>query len=518
MDSFEGLNVRPELLEALASEGIEAPTPLQSEMIPLIRKGRSLLVESGRGSGAFVAAVVGILEALGDETGASRVVVVTPSRSEAESAALSCARLASLLDLRTAALGGPWSRPEEAQVLVATPADLLDGLQRSRLKLERVGSVLVNGLGVMRAGNSLGDVETVLAAVPQDAQRIFLTLPFGEEDRRFAEAHSRRSVILPSDAGAPREEGGRRGRILYRVCKEDERDTYAAQGVNELLAADHEHVVLFFRSEDRAADVGDLLALRGFAAGAPGNRETPVWLAVDPLEGRKAVEDFPEKGRVATLGVDVPPDPDALDRRHGVGGESLVLTTAGEFPHLRRISDEAGYSLEPAPDPETSLGRERGERYRTRIRRTLDEHDLTAELLLLEPLFEKRAAVEVAAALSLMHRTASAPESDEDELEDRPESRPPAWVRLFLSVGKRDGVGPGDLLGAIAGEAGIKGDRVGRIDVRDTFSRVEVEEGAAPQVLRALNGTTLRGRSVRADYDREDRARAKGRDRKGGRE
>jgi ATP-dependent RNA helicase DeaD len=78
-------------------------------------------------------------------------------------------------------------------------------------------------------------------------------------------------------------------------------------------------------------------------------------------------------------------------------------------------------------------------------------------------------------------------------------------------VGSRDGIRPGDLVGAIAGEANIPGSAVGRIEIRDTFSIVEVQADAAEKVIRAVNGTTIKGRSVRVDYDRAgDRARKPG--------
>ncbi len=79
---------------------------------------------------------------------------------------------------------------------------------------------------------------------------------------------------------------------------------------------------------------------------------------------------------------------------------------------------------------------------------------------------------------------------------------PPAFVRLFVSLGQRDNMRPADLLGAITGETSIAGKQVGRIEIRDTFSIVEVAASEADRIIRALNGTTLRGRSLRVDYDR----------------
>jgi ATP-dependent RNA helicase DeaD len=77
-----------------------------------------------------------------------------------------------------------------------------------------------------------------------------------------------------------------------------------------------------------------------------------------------------------------------------------------------------------------------------------------------------------------------------------------SWVRLFVTAGTRDEVGPRELLGAITGESNVAGGRIGRIDVRDNHSLVEVRQEDAAKIIEALNGTTLGGRALRVDYDR----------------
>lgn len=79
-------------------------------------------------------------------------------------------------------------------------------------------------------------------------------------------------------------------------------------------------------------------------------------------------------------------------------------------------------------------------------------------------------------------------------------------ARLFLRVGRRDGVRPADLVGAIANEAGVPGDAIGDIDLYDTFSFVEVPEDMSDIVRAALNATTIRGRQPRATIARPDDA------------
>jgi ATP-dependent RNA helicase DeaD len=152
------------------------------------------------------------------------------------------------------------------------------------------------------------------------------------------------------------------------------------------------------------------------------------------------------------------------------------------------------------------------------IERVVGEEDLLPYLVLLEPLMRKAGAAQVAAALGLLlRRQGREAQSSRSEGAARSESvsRPPSWARLFLSVGEKDGITTRDLLGAIIGEAGVAGDEVGRIDLRETFAKVEVQEQVAERVIRALNGTSIRGRSVRADFDRGEttRSSSKGGDR-----
>jgi ATP-dependent RNA helicase DeaD len=139
------------------------------------------------------------------------------------------------------------------------------------------------------------------------------------------------------------------------------------------------------------------------------------------------------------------------------------------------------------------------------LARALEEEDVSPYLLLLEPLLERFDAAEVAAAaVSLLRKKAPAPQPAPHGTSTGAAGReaPTAWVKLFLTVGERDGLSAKDLLGAITGEANIPGSKVGKIDIKESHTVVEVVEPVARKVISALNGTTIRGRSVRADFDR----------------
>jgi ATP-dependent RNA helicase DeaD len=77
-------------------------------------------------------------------------------------------------------------------------------------------------------------------------------------------------------------------------------------------------------------------------------------------------------------------------------------------------------------------------------------------------------------------------------------------VRLFLGAGRKVGIRPGDLVGAITGEAGVTSRSVGAIEVADNFSLVEVPESLADDIIAALRATQIRGKKVPV---RRERAR-----------
>jgi len=79
------------------------------------------------------------------------------------------------------------------------------------------------------------------------------------------------------------------------------------------------------------------------------------------------------------------------------------------------------------------------------------------------------------------------------------------WVRLFVGGGRRAGMRPGDLVGAITAEAGVPGSAIGAIQITDSFSLVDVADEVVEQVVRALRSATIRGRTLAVRLDREVR-------------
>lgn len=558
-ENFEDLGLRPELVGAAGEMGYMGPTALQRAAIPVLRRGGNLLLHASAGAGTLAAYGLALLDRLagaaeragtgaeggdvtgagegegalgagaGGESGAARVraLVLVATEADATRTAESLARFGRAVGVRVAALGAGWASSGEgvAEVVVATPATAVAAVERSRLKLEGAEALVLDGASATFALSGQGAVETLTSLVPRDAQRVVVTAEVGAAVADYVERHLRRALRIPpvpvEEPGAPVEVEPQR-RVEYQVVAEWEKVDAAAA----LLARSEPGrlPVVYCRSERRAAEVADALQLRGFLIAAPASSEG-VEGEGGAAEGQvgQVVADQTEGAVVVTartiaapadalvISFDVPFDVEGLVARHERGG--TVLVTPRELAHLREIAGRGSFDMRlggalPVVSPDQIT------EFRDRLRTAVAEEDLGAQLLVLEPLFREFSPAEVAAAASALLRRQAQPAPAAAPLATRPaaaQAAPapaPSYVRLFVGVGSRDGIVPSDLVGAITGEAQVKGAQIGRIEIRDTFSIVEVESQIAPRVIQAVNGITLKGRSVRVDFDRRGSAGA----------
>jgi ATP-dependent RNA helicase DeaD len=207
---------------------------------------------------------------------------------------------------------------------------------------------------------------------------------------------------------------------------------------------------------------------------------------------------------------------------------------------LQNIERTVRTRLELAQIPTiTDLRERRMELLRASLRDALHEDGLDRFRPVIEPLLDEFDVIDVAlAALSLAEQAAAKDGTEDADIAaasffDRAESRgkrPPGglpgrgpagrpgprargpgvraapdgpWTRLFIGAGRKSGMSPGDLVGAITGEAGVSGSSVGAIQIADGYSLVEVPEARADDIVRALSAATIKGRRLPVRRERE---------------
>jgi ATP-dependent RNA helicase DeaD len=500
-DTFNELGLSTELVQSAGAAGFVVPTALQRAAIPVLRRGGNAVLHASTGAGVVGAYGLALLDRLAGQ-GATKTpegplsLVLTATDDEAASVARALGQLARTTGLRVQSFARGWpKRTSAAHIGVMSAPAALEALRTSSLKLETLQVLVIDGLAAILVMFGRDSLAPLAASLPRDAQRVIITGDLNKDVSDFVEGHVRRALSIPSRPADARQAGLPEppiGTVAYAVVPESEK----IDVVGEMLSGAKETPVIVCRTDERASELAEALPIRGFHVGAADDEERE-----DPIAASSA--DASALSAAWVLSYDVPFDAEALVSRHRTGG--AVLVTPRELPHLRRIAAEGNMSLRPLAGADPIRSDSDLAVFRDRVRAAARQEDLSAQVLVLAPLLEEMSAVEIAAALSaLLRKQVGA--STAPTVAPPQAGTPKPYVRLYIGLGEKDNIRPGDIVGAIAGEAGLPGDQIGRIEIRDSFSVVEVPGDMAERIIHALNGTTVKGRSVRVDYDRQTKS------------
>ena len=246
--------------------------------------------------------------------------------------------------------------------------------------------------------------------------------------------------------------------------------------------------------DDSGRPIGPVAPARYAVVGGGRSRVSEILDALRPARpyvwtggGIAAPADTPDAVVAAVL-----PTRDEL-RQLAAIGPTTVPVRASQLSYLRSIATLTPLSLPSAGE----RAQDRATALRALIAARLAQGDVDAELALLAPLFEEFEPALVAGALLALSRQPSAVSQPTSAA-----AEPTGWSKLFVTVGRKDKASAKDLVGALIKEAGLQKGQIGKIDVRDSFSLVDIAAPAIEQAVQRLSGVTIRGRRVTARPDR----------------
>jgi ATP-dependent RNA helicase DeaD len=545
---FAGLALRPELLKALISLGYEEPTPIQREAIPPLLAGHDLLGQAATGTGKTAAFALPLLHRLEpDAKGGPAALVLVPTRELAEQVSQAVHRYGRDLGVRVLPVygGQPIGRQLQAlqrgvDVVVGTPGRVLDHISRETLDLSDVRTVVLDEADEMLDMGFAEDIEAILAETPATRQTVLFSATMPPRIDGIARRHLKEPVRIQMgrEASAPGEIPLVR-QSAYIVARAHKPAALGRVLDVEAPAA----AIIFCRTREEVDQVTETLNGRGYRAEAlhggmsQDQRDrvmgrlragsTELLVATDVAARGLDVEQLTH-----VVNYNVPAAPEAYVHRIGrVGragreGAAITLAEPRESRMLKAIErlTRQRITLEKVPTV-TDLRARRLELTRTALESSLQTDDLERFRVVIESLTSEFDIETVAlAAVKLAHEAAGG-DVDEQEIptpretvRDRPEGRDggkrperrsgPAGAgvaRLFIGLGRRAGLRPQDLVGAIAGESGLSARDIGAIQITDRFSLVEVPESAADMVIQAMSQATIRGRKPQVRRERYSR-------------
>jgi ATP-dependent RNA helicase DeaD len=536
--SFADLGLSAGTLAVIADQGFEIPTPVQEKTIPALLVGRDVIAQAPTGTGKTAAYGLPIVERLDEARLEPQALVLVPTRELAMQVAEALHEMGRHRQMVTLPIygGQPYDRQFRAlkrgvQVVVATPGRLLDHLERKTLALQKIATVVLDEADEMLNMGFIEDIERILSAVPQERQTSLFSATLPARVLKLAGQYLRnpeRVSVAAREAVAPLVR-----QVYYEVQWRDKSEALA----RVLDYEKPDSAIVFVRTKRDADVVAEQLSAAGYIAQA-------IHGDINQAQRERVLERF-RSGHtqllvgtdVAARGLDIPDvthvinydlPTDAESYVHRIGrtgragqtGEALTLVTPGERRQLSMIEHGIHRRIQPLRLPtDAQIAERRRSAFRDEVLKILDAGDLDPFIELVADLSASRDLAEVAAAALKMAahkvqpptrlrpaapatstpRRAAVPGAPTARRAART-GRPPdsEMTRLFLRVGKKHGVRPADVVGAIANEAGLSGDSIGDIDLYDHFAFVEVPSASAAAVEAALNKTQIRGRAPQA--------------------
>lgn len=460
---FASLGLAQTLVSVVAELGYERLTPIQASSIPVLMQGKDFIGQSDTGSGKTAAFALPLLHHLPLHERRLRAVVLCPTR---ELSAQVTRELRTLgrkrAGLQVLSVCGGESYRDQANglergvhVVVGTPGRVVDHLERGTLALAEVTTVVLDEADRMLEMGFQKDIERILGAMPEQRQTALFSATFPPEIETLSGKYLRGAVHRTVEQADSAPE------IRQRALLVEPEDRL--RGLCWALAEHRPESALVFCNFKASADAVQR-ALRD------------AGVSVDCLHGD--LEQFHRDQVMARF------------RNDSV--RVLVATdVAARGIDVKALDLVLNYELPPQPEV-----------YLHRIGRTGRAGERGVSVSLVTPKEKARLRSIEAFTGASIERIARGATGDTDAATlARSSAQPARMATILISGGRKDKLRPGDILGALTGDAGgLSAEQVGKIEVHDRLSYVAVSRAVARRAASSLNRGRIKKKRFRATY------------------
>ena len=505
---FEDFAVSRETLQTISKIGFEEPTPIQVAAIPMVMQGNDVIGQAQTGTGKTAAFGIPIVE-MQKKGKKPFAIILEPTRELAVQVAQELNKIGSGKNVHVFPVYGGKSMENQIRtlragvdVVVGTPGRVIDHIQRRTISLSDIRIVVLDEADEMLDMGFIDDIETILKSTPAERQTLLFSATMPQAILNISKKYMRspeKIRINPKDVVVPEIK-----QVFYEVKEADK-----INALTRLVdVEDPQLAIVFCHTKRDVDDVAMKLQQMGYNANALHGDFTQ--------QHRDEVMDKFKKGKldilvatdVAARGLDIknvthvinfsiPQNPESYIHRigrtgrAGKSGIAITLVTPREYRHLRLIEKTARTTIDKKklPSPKEVL-KAKEKSITKEIASIISDKRHEGYLKTIEALAAECSPADIAAAaLCLAYG-----EPKVAPMEEAPERG--GIARLFMTIGRKDKISVSNIVKAIASGARIPGSRIGKVDVHDSFTFVEVPADLADMVIHSLDDVMMMGRRV----------------------
>jgi ATP-dependent RNA helicase DeaD len=514
---FGGFGLCDEALKAVYEMGFEEPTPIQKDTIPIVLKGKDLIGQAQTGTGKTAAFGLPMIHKIKHTDKGVRAIVLTPTRELAVQVAEEINKLSYYKGLRTLPVYGGASIERQIKVLgrgvhivVGTPGRVLDHIKRRTLKLNSVDMVVLDEADEMLDMGFVDDITRILKETPKERQTLLFSATMPTEIVKVSKRYMRspERVKIKTDTLT----ATTITQISYEV-----REREKTEALSRLIDSDNEGKFLVFCHTKKETDeVASDLNLRGYDASAIHGDFSQTQRETALKRFKEGKIDILVATDVAARGLDIsdishvvnysmPQNPERYVHRigrtgrAGRGGVAITFVTPREDKQLRQIksASKAKITRGKLPTKEEVL-ESRLNSLTEKIQEFIDDKRFDKFIKMAEKLCEHMEPIEAAAALLKfqLEGIGEATTGAEDSLQLDDTGAPPGMARLFMTIGREQGITAVDIVDAIAVKTKIPKHLLKKVSLFDSFTFIEVPRNEAEKVIEFMHRSMISGKKV----------------------
>ena len=518
---FEEMGLSEEIQKAVRYMGFEEASPIQAKAIPAMISGIDLIGQAQTGTGKTAAFGIPILEKVDPKLKKLQAIVLCPTRELAIQVADEIRNLSRYMHgIKVLPIYGGQdivkqirSLKSGTQIVIGTPGRVMDHMRRKTMKLDFVHTVVLDEADEMLNMGFREDIEFVLSGVPEERQTVLFSAtmpkPIMEITKKF-QNNAKVIKVTKKELTVPNIE-----QYYYDVKPKKKEEV-----LSRLLDIYSPRLSVVFCNTKKQVDllVNALLGRGYFAAGLPGDMKqeqrdrvmqgfrtgkTEILVATDVAARGIDVDEVE-----AVFNYDLPQDDEyyvhriGRTGRAGREGRAFSFVSGKEVYKLKEIQRYCKTKIYAQKVPSLNdVANTKMENILDDVERVIEQEDLDMMINAIEERVNNSEFTAMDMAAAFLKICCGMTEDNKNTEENDWEfgdtgAGEDGMVRLFINIGKKQRVRPGDILGAIAGESGMDGKLIGTIDMYDKYTFVEVPREYAREVLNAMKNVKIKGKTV----------------------